>query len=166
MGNTALTRAFFKCLSLLTKDEEITSKCIILYHRREKSCHLYILPGGENQHWAKIFVYWEWSCIQLVPQCGNFVCKRTAGIVLQRASQPTDPPAFPRRARCLAYSFWLWSLKRVHRGATGSDFPSHLLLQKKKRVWSQSSKNTSDWIGPQTNPYYTQNVLSQKTSRS
>ena len=144
MGNTALTRALFKCLSLLTKDEEITSKCIKLYYRRKKSCHLYILPRGENQHWAvlrtKMFVYWEWSCTKLVSQCGNFVCKRTAGIVLQRASKPTDPPAFPRNSCCLAYSSWLWSLKRVHRGATGSDFPSHLLLQKKKRVWSSPLK--------------------------
>jgi len=59
---------------------------------------------------------------------------------LQRASQPTDPPAFPRNSCCLAYSFSLWSLKRVHRGATGSDFPSHLLLQKKKRVLSSPLK--------------------------
>lgn len=36
MGNTALTRAFFKHLSLLTKDEEITSKCSKLDYRREE----------------------------------------------------------------------------------------------------------------------------------
>lgn len=106
--------------------------------------HLYILPRGENQHWTvlhtKMFVYWEWSCIKLVSQCGSSICKRTAGIVLQKATKPTDPPAFPRNSCCLAYSFWLWSLKRVHRGATGSDFPPHLLLQRKKRVWSSPLK--------------------------
>lgn len=36
MGNTALTRAFFKCLPLLTKDEEIARKCIKLYYMRGK----------------------------------------------------------------------------------------------------------------------------------
>lgn len=121
------------------------------------SCHLYVLPGGENQHRAvpgtKLFVYWEWSCVEFLSHCGNFGCKRAAGIVQQRASKPPDPPALPRNSGCLAYSLWLGSLKRVHRGATGSEFPSHLLLQKKKRVWS--SKN---WSEPQTNPLHSQNI--------
>lgn len=115
---------------------------------KKPSCHLYILPRGENQHWAvlgtKMFVYWERSCVELVSQWGNFACQTAAGIVLQRPSKPTDPPAIPRNSGCLAYSLWLWSLKRVHRGATGSEFPSHLLLQKKKRVWSSTLKTELD----------------------
>lgn len=114
----------------------------IIRGEKNQSCQLYILAGGENQHWAvlgtKMFVYWEWSCVEFVSQCGNFVCKRAAGIV--RTSKSLDPPALPRNSGCLAYSLWLGSLKRVHRGATGSEFPSYLLLQKKKRVWSSPLK--------------------------
>lgn len=69
----------------------------------------------------------------LCPSVGISFCKRTAGIVLRGVHKPTDPPAFPRSSCCLAYSFWLWNLKRVHSGATGSGFPSHLLFQKKKK---------------------------------
>lgn len=147
MGNAALTRAFFICLPLLTKDEEITPKCIKLYYMGEKT-KLPSLYAAKRRNTAssctKMFVYWERSCVELVSQCGDFVWKRAAGIVLQRTSKPLDPPALPRNSGSLAYSLWLQSLKRVQRRAAGSEFPSHLLLQEEKRVWSSPLKTELD----------------------
>lgn len=50
-------------------------------------------------------------------------------------STHSSSPALPGRSHCFASSFWLWSLKGAHGGATGSVLPSHPLLQKKKEVW-------------------------------
>lgn len=147
MGNTALTRAFFKHLSLLTKDEEITSKCSKLdYRREEKKNKLPSLYSAKRKKPAMSCTMYKNVCIlrvilyQACVPLWEFHLQKNCRDCSAKSIEAYGPTAFPRNSCCFAYSFWLWSLKRVHRGAKGSDFPSHLLLQKKKGVWSSPLK--------------------------
>lgn len=83
MGNTALTRAFFKRLSLLTKDEEITSKCSKLDYRREgrkkkakKKAAIFIRCQEEKN---SIELYYVQNCLYVESDPVSSLCP-TVGI--------------------------------------------------------------------------------------
>lgn len=126
----------------------------IIWGEKIPSCRLYFLPEGENQHWAvlrtKMFVHWEWSCVEFVSQCGNFVRWDCSAENIQASGPP-----------CPSQDLWLLGLLFVagkfEKSSPRSNrirIPLSPFVAEKEEGLIRSSKN---WTEPQTNLLHSQN---------
>lgn len=129
----------------------------IIWGEKTPNCYLYILPGGENHHGAvlgtKMFVYWEWSCVELVSQCGNFVWK-SCWDCSAKSTQASGHA-------CPSQELWLLGLLLVA-GKSGKSshrsnrirIPLSPFAAEREKGLIQSCKN---WTEPQTSLLNSQN---------